>query len=130
MISSYSKMSSRYYLPMRHDVVAKTIYNAIRRKDCLRINIENTPVTEYVPHRQHKKYWWNIPKKTSVKCKHSKPDIGVWEKQEKVLTAIEISCPVDGNISLKIKEKELRTTTSKRPASITSLHIYIYTNDN
>ena len=29
VISSCSKMSSRYYLPLRHDVIAKTVYNEI-----------------------------------------------------------------------------------------------------
>ena len=26
-------MSSRYYLPLRHDVIAKTVYNEILRKE-------------------------------------------------------------------------------------------------
>lgn len=32
-ISGYPEMWSRYHLPMYHDVVAKTIYNAIRKND-------------------------------------------------------------------------------------------------
>ena len=32
-ISSCSKMSSRYYLPLSHDVTVKTIYNEILRKE-------------------------------------------------------------------------------------------------
>ena len=99
-------MSLRYYLPMRHDVVAKTIYNAIRRKDCPGINIVNTSVLEYIHTHEHKEYWWNIPIKTSAKCKHNRPDIVVWDRKEKLCTVIEVSCPADVNISFKISEKE------------------------
>ena len=33
VISSCSKMSSRYYLPLRHDVKATTVYNEILQKE-------------------------------------------------------------------------------------------------
>ena len=33
VISSCSKMSSHYYLPLRPDVIAKTVYNKILRKE-------------------------------------------------------------------------------------------------
>lgn len=32
IISSYAKMSSRYCLPIRHDIVARTLCDEIRRK--------------------------------------------------------------------------------------------------
>ena len=48
IISSCPKMSARYYLPMRHDIVAKTIYNAIRRKDCPDGHTQGTPEPECI----------------------------------------------------------------------------------
>ena len=41
----------------------------------------------------------------ATKVKHNKPDLGIWNKTEKISTIIEFSCPVDINISKKIAEK-------------------------
>ena len=95
-------MSSRYYLPMRHDVVAKTMYNAIRRKD----SPENKSIKTYsdvesIATHNMTEYWWNVPVKTSIKCKHNRPDIMIWDRKEKLCTVVEISCPADVNITLK-----------------------------
>ena len=96
-------MSSRYYLPMRHDVVAKTMYNAIRRKD----SPENKSIKTYsdvesIATHNMTEYWWNVPVKTSIKCKHNRPDIMIWDRKEKLCTVVEISCPADVNITLNI----------------------------
>ena len=40
IISSFSKMSSRYYLPVRHDVMAKYFCETIRRKKDPKCKIE------------------------------------------------------------------------------------------
>ena len=32
VISSYSKLSSGYYLPLKHDIIAKAVHNKILRK--------------------------------------------------------------------------------------------------
>lgn len=69
VISSGPKLSS-YYLTTRHDVVAKTISNVIRKKDCPRINIEKLLVVEYIHKHQHKEYWRKIFIKTTIKYKH------------------------------------------------------------
>ena len=51
-------------------------------------------------------YMWNFPVKTSVKCRHNRSDKMIWNREQKVRTAVEISCPADVNIMLKMKEKE------------------------
>lgn len=49
-------MSSRYYILMWHDVVAKTIHNVIRKKDHPKINLENLSATEYIHQHQLKEF--------------------------------------------------------------------------
>ncbi|MEL7381943.1 MAG: hypothetical protein AAFN09_17640, partial [Pseudomonadota bacterium] len=100
VISSCPKMSSRYYLPLRHDVVAKTIWKGLSKRNPL-------PTTEeYIESDGKKELWWNLKIKTTNKLKHNRPDIVVWDHEEKTCSVIEISCPLDMNIIKKIKEKE------------------------
>ncbi|XP_052833275.1 uncharacterized protein LOC106878562 [Octopus bimaculoides] len=73
IISSCPKMSSLYYLPMR---LSRTLYNEIHRKE--------NPKDKEIRTRSKKGYWWNVPVKTSIKCKHNKPDIMIWDGEEKL----------------------------------------------
>lgn len=55
VISSRPEMSSRYHLPMRHDVVVETIYNANCKTYCLKINLDYSFVMEYIHKHKLKK---------------------------------------------------------------------------
>ena len=86
IVSSCPLMSSRYYLPMRHDIAVKASYNTI---------IKN----------RNDEFWWGILIKTSTNIKHNKPDMVIWNHEDRHCTTIEFSCPADINIEKKIKEK-------------------------
>ena len=82
VISSCKKMSSRYYLSMRHDIVAKHVYEQIRKKDN-----KNCKITydgeEFVTVDGNKEFWWNVPVKTPARVRHNKPDLIVWNRDSK-----------------------------------------------
>ena len=106
VISSCSKMSSRYYLPLRHDVIAKTVYNEILRKENPdRKKLINNE-TEFITTVNDKELWWNVAVKTSSKVPHNRPDMIVWDMTKKLCYITEFSCPADINIVNKVSEKE------------------------
>ena len=74
-------MSSRYYLPMQHDTVAKAGYNTIIKNR----NVKRSLLQE--PNRifKHKndEFWWDIPIKTSTYIKHNKPDMVIWNHKDR-----------------------------------------------
>ena len=100
IIGSCEKMSSRYYLPLRHDVVAKTIWNSIRGKTIA------TKKEEFIEKEGDLEYWWNVRIKTGTRVKHNRPDIVIWDHENKSCIIVEVSCPLDLNVMHKIKEKE------------------------
>ena len=104
IISSCPMMSSRYYLPMRHDPVAKAVFMSHLKKHVG----EGVPFPnehEFIEKHSDYEYWWNVPIKTSTKLAHNKPDILIWNTEKKTCTVVEISCPADVNITKKSKEK-------------------------
>ena len=57
-------------------------------------------------YKEHsREYWWNISIKTAAKIPHNKPDLVIWNKETKLCSIIEFSCPLDTNISRKVNEK-------------------------
>ena len=106
VISRCPKMSIRYYLPLRHDVVAKTLFNALRKKDCPEEKFKTFNDSEAMFAYGQKEYWWNVPIHTSIKSKHNRPDIVIWDNKDKTCVVIEISCPADVNASSKETQKE------------------------
>ena len=105
-IISGSNMSSRYYLLLRHDAVTKYLFRVHIKK-------HNPDATfkynrEFVRIRGKSgtyRHWWNISTKTLSKIPHNKPDVVIWNHNEKLCSIIEFSCPADVNISRKINEK-------------------------
>ena len=75
VISSCSKKSSRNYLPLRHDVIAKTVYNEIlwKQNPDKKKLINNE--TEFFRTVDDKELWWNLPVKRSSKVSHNRPDM-------------------------------------------------------
>ena len=67
------------------------------------ITLSNDPEFIYKEHPQV--YWWNILIKTATKIPHNKPDLIIWNKETKLCSIIEFSCPLDTNISRKVNEK-------------------------
>ena len=103
-ISSCSKMFSQYYQPIRHDVIAKYLYEAIRKNKDPKWKIENKE-NEFIDQDNGTEYWWNVSIKTAVKIRHNQPDLVIWEIENKNCHIIESSCPADVNRTKKAAEK-------------------------
>ena len=104
IISSCPMMSSRYYLPMRHDAVAKAVFMSHLKKHAGK-EIRFPNEHEFIEKQGDYEYWWNVPIQTSTRLLHNKPDILIWNKSAKTCSVVEISCPADVNIAKKSKEK-------------------------
>ena len=73
ILSSCSKMSSRCYLLLRHDVIAKYVYKKFLKKsnpDCKLVYNEN----QFIEKEGQMEFWWNISITMPAKVKHNKPD--------------------------------------------------------
>ena len=105
VISSCPKMSSRYYLPMRHDIIAKYVYEKVRRDHNKECNIKYD-ADEFIVSDGDHEYWWNVSVKTPAGVPHNKPDLIMWNCSTKNCYVIEFSCPNDMNVSKKVQEKE------------------------
>ena len=83
-ISACSMMSSRYYLPLRHDPIAKAIYLEHTKKNAnteVKFRNENAVIEKIGDYE----YCWNVPIKTSTKLPYNKPDILILNKKNKDL---------------------------------------------
>ena len=98
-------MSARYYLPLRHYKVAKTLLNSHLKKfyPSNKITLSSQPI--YIYKENSREYWWNVSVKTATKVPHNKPDLMIWDQKAKICSIIEFSCPLDININKKINKK-------------------------
>ena len=60
---------------------------------------------EYIHKEGNLEYWWNISIKTATKIPHNKPDLLLWDRDEKICQVVEFSCPADIKVSRKVEEK-------------------------
>ena len=44
-------------------------------------------------------------RKTATKIPHKKPDLVIWDKENKMCSIVEFSCPADINITQKVNDK-------------------------
>ena len=95
--------SSRYYLPMHHDPVAKAAFKSHLKK-YMDEGVQFPNEHEFIEKHGDYEYWWNVRVGTSTKLAHNKLDILILDKAEKTCTIIEISCPADVNITKKAKD--------------------------
>ena len=105
ILAGCPQMSSRFYLPLRHDEVAKMfLYSHIKKySPDKKITLSNE--SEYIYTEKHREYWWNVSIKTASKVPHNKPDLIIWNWEAKVCTIVEFSCPLDINAVKKVREE-------------------------
>ena len=109
IISCCPFMSALYYLPMRHDMVAKILHKEIIKKYHPEIEAPNEiNEQEYIQKLGDNEYCWNLSINTAQKVQHNKPDLVIWNTKEKTCDIIEVSCPADINITKK-EERKLST---------------------
>ena len=63
-----SRMSSRYYLPLRHDAIAKYVYEQHRMKLAPGCKVEY-PADEFIHSEGNIEYCWHLSIKTAIKTK-------------------------------------------------------------
>ena len=98
-------MSSRLYLPLRHNDVVKTfLYCHIKTyKPDKKITLCNE--SKYMHNEEPGEYWWNVSIKAATKVPQNKPNLVIWNRETKVYTIVEFSCPLDRNVTEKVNEK-------------------------
>ena len=77
IIASCSRMSTRYYLPFRHDEVAKTLLNSHLKKFYPSKNITLSSEPEYIYKENSSEYWCNVSVKTATQVPHNTPDLEI-----------------------------------------------------
>ena len=82
-------MSSRYYLHLRHDAVAKYLFRTHIKKNNPGATFKDNREYEFVYKVNEYKYWWNMSIKTITKIPHNKPDVVIWNHNEKLCSIIE-----------------------------------------
>ena len=105
IISSCSSLSNSMYLYYRHDNVGKIIYEEITADEQGKVTRQcRKPPT--VTHCNGKEIWWNVPLNLPNKVEHNRPDIIEWDNVNKTCTILEISTPLDTNVTDRTKWKK------------------------
>ena len=98
-------MSVKYYLPLQHNLVAKSLLKLLILKQNPLDKYKHQKEPKYVYNVGNVEYWWNLSIQTTTKLLHNKPDIVIWNRGQETCNIVEISFPADTNISKKIEEK-------------------------
>ena len=105
IISSCNQMSASYYLLLCHDVIASNALQMIIKKNHPERHVKLLNKPEHVIKIYNHEYWWNMSIKTTTKIPHNKPDVLVWDTDQKICKIIEFSCPCDVNLIGKTSGK-------------------------
>ena len=84
IIACCSHMSTRYYLPLRHNEVAKTVMNCHLKKFYPFKNIILSSEPEYIYKENSSEYWCNVSVKTATQVPHNTPDLEIWDQEAKI----------------------------------------------
>ena len=103
LLCSCNFLSASMYLPMRHDEVAKVLFNELAKK--VNSNIKYLSPKNKIWKYGNTEIWWDTPITTAPRTKYNKPDIVVWESVKKHCDIIDICVPLDENIKSNEKEK-------------------------
>ena len=96
VLGSCPSLSSNLYTDHHHDKLGEIIVQEILRDD--QVKKRWGPPAE-VTKTSTKEIWWNQHIHTTNKKKYNQPDIVVWEQQRKLCTIVELSVPLDFNVS-------------------------------
>ena len=102
VLCSCPGLSASLYLPVRHDSVAKYLYNAI-------IKMYEPSSKFIVPLPCYRtrdiELWWDTKVKVVPSVPKNKPDIVFWEVSKKQCLIIDVCIPLDINVAQNEKEK-------------------------
>ena len=96
-LGSCPSLSSNLYKTARHDNVGQHNVEEIVKQENKESTNRKRP--ESVTVIGNKEIWWNMPIKTANKVEYNRPDVVIWNRETKVCHLVEISVPLDINIS-------------------------------
>ena len=102
ILNSCSHLSASMYLPIRHNEVAKVIYQELLRK------FDITPDSispESIVRNENAEIWWDKKIKVQPTVQYNRPDIVQWDLKKKKCTIIDICVPMDVNVKREENEK-------------------------
>ena len=100
IISSCSYLSRSLYLHVRHNPVAKVVYEELRwelydsEETTYKAPLQVTKVKET-------EIWWDMPISTLNKIPHNRPDMISWHSDTKDCKIVDICVPLDTNVELR-----------------------------
>ena len=100
LLCSCSVLAPTFYLTVRHDQVARIIYQELMNHD--RVIYKPPEVTR----TEDKEIWWDVYVTTPGKVEHNRPDMVLWDLKNRKCTIIEISVPLDTNLEFAYKRKQ------------------------
>ena len=103
LLCSCERLSSSLYLPVRHDEVGKVLFNEIIKQNC---ETHQSIIPPPIWSNDNLEIWWDIHIKTVPSVEHNKPDIVVWEKDNKLCKIVDICVPLDENVHTQEKRKK------------------------
>ena len=106
IIAACSYLSSNLYLHARHNPVAKDLYDELvhqLRQNENRSESKREPQT--VTRIKNTEIWWDKKVMTQKKIKHDRPDIIMWDKENKHCKIVDVSIPLDTNVKLRERMK-------------------------
>ena len=103
ILNSCSRLSVSMYLPVRHNEVAKILYNELLAEAGYPQEERKTPESTFKTDKIE--IWWDrkISVQPPVEC--NRPDIVLWELENKICKIIDICVPMDVNVSREEKDK-------------------------
>jgi hypothetical protein len=117
IMGSCPRLSASLYLPMRHNEVAKSVYNTIIRTiDPCHEFVSPRPIFQVGP----LEIWWDTKIRTTPRVECDKPDIVVWNRQSRTCAIVEVGVPLDINVT-KIEEEK---RNKYMPLAVTLLRLY------
>ena len=92
-----------YHLPMKNDMVAKTLLKNNQNKSP-RYQTKEKPMSHNIYKSCDYEYLWDLSINTTQKVPHNKPDLVIWNIEYKTCNIFEF-CYADTNIAKKEEEK-------------------------
>ena len=101
-VCSCPHLAPTLYLETRHNQTARIIHQELLQNDKLDFNPQR------VTQKDQLELWWEIDAKTVTKVKKNKPDMMLWDREQKTCQLIEITVPLDTNLKEAYHLKEIK----------------------
>ena len=100
LVCSCPHLAHTIYLNDRHNQVARIVYQEITKAE--KLEYDPPPVKR----QDNQEIWCDKYVKTANKVKKNRPDITIWDTQKKICQIVEVSVPLDMNLSQVREDKE------------------------